>query len=196
MAVVKKKRREDVLAEDTKLLEGYVKEFWNFLPLPICDINGAFIIINADKKFVDFLGYEPEEIMSMGLDNIFKDKDRFEQFREEVIEKRTISGREEVVLTKSGKEIPVSIFSQAREIEGGIVISYFLAFIDMSEVKKAYTELRKKIDELEKFHKLAVGRELKMIDLKNEIGKLKENKKESSGSNDSQETIGAAGNQT
>jgi len=32
--------------------------------------------------------------------------------------------------------------------------------------------LQKKIEELEKFKRLTVGRELKMVELKNEIGKL------------------------
>lgn len=42
------------------------------------------------------------------------------------------------------------------------------------KVKERTKELREKIEELEKFHKLAVGRELKMIELKEEIKKLKE----------------------
>ncbi|PJA84672.1 MAG: hypothetical protein CO145_00765, partial [Candidatus Nealsonbacteria bacterium CG_4_9_14_3_um_filter_37_13] len=34
-------------------------------------------------------------------------------------------------------------------------------------------ELRERIEELEKFHRLTVGRELKMVELKEEIKKLK-----------------------
>lgn len=41
------------------------------------------------------------------------------------------------------------------------------------QVKERTKELQKRIDELEKFHKLTVGRELKMIELKKEIEKLK-----------------------
>jgi len=41
------------------------------------------------------------------------------------------------------------------------------------EVEKERKELAKKLSELEKFHKVAVGRELKMRDLKKEITKLK-----------------------
>lgn len=42
------------------------------------------------------------------------------------------------------------------------------------QVKQRTKELQEKIKELEKFHKLAVGRELKMIELKKEIKELKE----------------------
>lgn len=40
-------------------------------------------------------------------------------------------------------------------------------------VQERTQELQKRVDELERFHKLTVGRELKMIELKKEIGKLK-----------------------
>jgi len=42
-----------------------------------------------------------------------------------------------------------------------------------SKVKGRTKELEKRLSELEKFHKLIVGRELKMIDLKKELAKLK-----------------------
>jgi len=43
-----------------------------------------------------------------------------------------------------------------------------------TEVKRRTGEVRKRMKELESFHKLAVGRELKMIELKKEIKRLKE----------------------
>lgn len=43
----------------------------------------------------------------------------------------------------------------------------------LGEQKKAKKDLEEKVDELEKFQKLTVDRELKMIDLKKEINKLK-----------------------
>jgi len=42
------------------------------------------------------------------------------------------------------------------------------------KIKEAIEELQKKVEELEKFHRLTVGRELKMIELKKEIERLKE----------------------
>lgn len=41
------------------------------------------------------------------------------------------------------------------------------------KVRERTKELQGKINELERFNKLVVGRELKMIELKNEIEKLK-----------------------
>ena len=42
------------------------------------------------------------------------------------------------------------------------------------KVKRRTKELQEKIEELERFQKFAVGRELKMIELKKELEKLKE----------------------
>jgi len=44
------------------------------------------------------------------------------------------------------------------------------------QIKKRTEELQEKIRELEKFQKLSVGRELKMIELKKEIKKTKKEK--------------------
>ncbi|MBM9520485.1 PAS domain S-box protein [Desulforhopalus vacuolatus] len=46
--------------------------------------------------------------------------------------------------------------------------------VDVTEMKEIETELRIKFDELERFRKLAAGREIKMIDLKKEINTLLE----------------------
>jgi len=43
---------------------------------------------------------------------------------------------------------------------------------DITEQKAAEEEVKKKTEELEGFNKLAVGRELKMIELKKEINAL------------------------
>jgi len=44
------------------------------------------------------------------------------------------------------------------------------------EVEKRTKELKKRVNELENFYKLTIGRETKMIELKEEIKKLKEQK--------------------
>lgn len=43
----------------------------------------------------------------------------------------------------------------------------------VAQLEETQKKLRKKVDEFEKFQKLAVGRELRIIELKNEITKLK-----------------------
>jgi len=45
---------------------------------------------------------------------------------------------------------------------------------EITDRKKAEEEIQKRVKELEEFYRMAVGRELKMIELKEEIEKLKE----------------------
>ncbi len=52
---------------------------------------------------------------------------------------------------------------------------------DITERIKAEEELKQRLEELEKFHKLSVGRELKMIELKEQIKKLEERIKDFEG---------------
>jgi len=49
-----------------------------------------------------------------------------------------------------------------------------LADLLEERVKERTKELQKRVDELERFHRLTVGRELRMVELKKEIKKLKE----------------------
>lgn len=50
--------------------------------------------------------------------------------------------------------------------------AYLVSITDVTERKKMEDELREKIHSLEVFHKAAVGRELKMIELKEQIAEL------------------------
>ena len=45
---------------------------------------------------------------------------------------------------------------------------------DITERKRAEQELKQKMEELERFNRLAVGRELRMIELKRQVNELSE----------------------
>jgi PAS domain S-box-containing protein len=58
--------------------------------------------------------------------------------------------------------------------EKGEMIGFQGVTRDISERKKAETELKRKVEELERFNRVMVGRENKMIDLKREVNELLE----------------------
>ncbi len=67
------------------------------------------------------------------------------------------------------------------QIQGALVISDVArraATQSRDEAEKANTELQKKIDELEKFYKITVGREVRMVELKEKIKELEKKMKE------------------
>ena len=62
----------------------------------------------------------------------------------------------------------------------GNIIGIIEDFRDITELKEIEEELRRKIEELERYKRVTVGRELKMIELKKKIKRLEEKLKERS----------------
>jgi len=169
--------------EEVQGLESYIRDFWRFLPLPVCYINPVNIILDVDEVFSCFSNYQPTEIIGEDLGKLFADSKKIEEFKKEILEKEIISNKELVFLTKDKKEIPVSISAMQRKDEKGNFIGYFLSLTDISEskrfqeklekeIEKKAADLKEKIGELERINKIMTGRELKMIELKEKIKQL------------------------
>lgn len=169
--------------EEIRGLESYIRDFWQFLPLPVCYINPLNIVLDIDEIFSKFSGYQPNEIIGEDLGKLFSDSEKAEELKKEILEKETVSSRELVFLAKDKKEIPVSISAMQRKDEKGNFIGYFFSLVDISESKKFQERLKKeiekktedlkeKIGELERMNKIMIGRELKMVELKEKIKQL------------------------
>ena len=79
---------------------------------------------------------------------------------------------EGILISKDRGDVPVEKTATQITVDGDMMILEM--FYDITKRKAAEEEIRKKTDELEKFNSLAVGRELKMIELKKEINALLE----------------------
>jgi PAS domain S-box-containing protein len=83
---------------------------------------------------------------------------------------QTVDSADRVLLSAEGREIPI-LKTVVRVILGGkphLVES----FVDLTERKRAEAELQRNMEELERFNKLTISREEKMIALKEEINEL------------------------
>ncbi|MFO7807403.1 MAG: PAS domain S-box protein [Candidatus Moraniibacteriota bacterium] len=88
--------------------------------------------------------------------------------------KKPVYGKECIVKCKDGKKIVVSKNVGVLKNEKGDFIGGVESFEDLSKIKKTEKKIKEKVQELEKINKLMVGREEKMIELKE---KIKKNKK-------------------
>jgi len=80
---------------------------------------------------------------------------------------------ESVRMRKDGTIIPVSLtFSPIKDSSGRIIGSSKIAH-DITEQKRAEEALRRSNEELTRFNRAAVGRELRMIELKKEVNELR-----------------------
>lgn len=75
-------------------------------------------------------------------------------------------GKSRAALEKEKVSLEIKVKARTKELEE-------LAKSLEDKVKERTKELQKRIDELERFHRLTVGREIKMINLKKEIEELK-----------------------
>jgi len=172
------------LSEDLEDLESYTKDLWQFLPLPTCYINPFHVILDANLAAEEFLGWSLSELVGERIEKLFVVKNQVQEIYKKVLKTEKIVNQEGKVLTKKNQEKIVNISASARQRNKNYMIGYYLAFSDISELKKLQEglekeveertkELKRRIAELEKFHKFAVGRELKMRELKGEIERLK-----------------------
>lgn len=79
---------------------------------------------------------------------------------------------DEVFWRKDGSSFPVE-YSALPIVKEGVVTGSVVTFRDVTERREAETRLREKMEELENFSKVAIGRELRMIRLKEEINALR-----------------------
>jgi len=158
--------------------------------IQIVDKQGKFIEVN--KKWLEVLGYTKEEVKNLTFwdilrqDQIPKCKGLFQR----VCGGKSLNCVETIFVSKNGKEIYVEGNVNAQFKDNKFVACRGI-FRDITERKKAEEKLKRakenletevaertrelqaKVLELEKFNKVAVGRELKMVELKEEIVQLK-----------------------
>ncbi|MFC1629988.1 PAS domain-containing protein [Patescibacteria group bacterium] len=167
---IKDKKDTDLLLEDLKGLEGYINDLWLFFPIPICFVNTAFNILNGSRALEEITGQLGTEIIGENLENMLKNpKNIFQELKN----KETIRDKEMILFIKDKKEVLVNVSAKTRKDEEGDVLGYFFSFIDLMEIREKEIELQKKIEQLEKFQKVAVGREIKMAALKKELDQFK-----------------------
>lgn len=78
-----------------------------------------------------------------------------------------------ILLRKDGREVPIDNSEATIRDGDGNIMGTVLVFRDITEQKRAEEELRASNEELESFNRVAVGRELRMIELKKEINSLR-----------------------
>ena len=140
-------------------------------------------IIDVNRKVEDVLGYKPEEVIGKNFAKTgalaLKDIPKIVKMFMESVSKGQVFGKgttnimEIELRHKDGR--PVIMESSTRMVkEDGRVVGFLNVLRDVTDRRKSETEVRGQAEELEKFNRLAVGRELKMVELKKRIAELEE----------------------
>ena len=172
--MVEKERTEQHIAiEDVSAdlidLEGYVEDLVSFIPIPIVALNPALKIIDLNNSFLFITGYAQHEILSRTIDILFKNQQDVHNIITKTHDTGITKNFETIITTKEKKEIQVSVTSALRKDDNCNNIGYFIAFIDISDLKQIEQSLHEKLEKLQKNEHATLNI---MEDLQNTISAL------------------------
>ncbi len=168
--ITERKKAEQSIRESEK---KYRDLFENAVD-PIFILDSELNYTDVNKKAVELFVYSEEEFLKMKVfdvippEQIPKSADEFEKLKKRgSYEKFTGKMR-----TKDNRWLDIEVSSSAIIKDGEIIGSRDIVR-DITDRVKMQEELKEKMRELERFYDMAIGRELKMKQLKEEIEGLK-----------------------
>jgi len=179
-AIVGAMRKKEILKEkaaaEKALKESEERFRMLFEKAPIgyqsLDIDGHFIEVN--ETWLEMMGYSREEVLGKWFGD-FLNPDFVEPFRERfpLFKEWGKVHSEFRMIRKDGSELTVAFDGRIGYTSDGKFKQTHCVLEDVTDLRLAEEALMKKVEELEQFNDLTVGRELKMIELKLEVNALR-----------------------
>ena len=142
-------------------------------------------IVKVNEATCSLLGYREEELIGQPASILFYEEDDITRGflsqdsmsqkpspRRTLARERAVRNTEKLLRAKNGDRIRVLMSSSVMQGKDGQIRGIVCIAQDITERKQKEKELRKSLDELERFSRLVTGRELRMIKLKDEVNAL------------------------
>lgn len=153
--------------------ERFLKIFRSNPSLMTISLLKEGTIIDVNETYLRTMGFTREEMIGHTTVELgIMDKDIRAEITDILHSKKFVHDLEIMMKTKSGEE-RAALFSAEVIMAGGEEIMLAVSN-DITDRKYAEEELKKKLEDLERFNRIAVGRELRMVELKEELRKLEE----------------------
>lgn len=138
------------------------------------DTDGT--IVCSNKKGYELLGYSSEELIGKHFNDIYKLEgwEDVEAGLKKLMYEDSLIVDNGKVIKKNKHEMDVLVYLIALYDNNKEFLGAKLTVRDVSEKTKLENELKERVKELEEFYDIAIGRELKMAELKDEIEILRE----------------------
>ena len=167
--ITQEEKEKEKLKESEKKFRDIFEQFQDLYYQT--DMKG--IVITASPSVKALAGYSPEEIIGKSVFMFYKNPSDRENFLKQIMKTGRVENYKLELIKKNRKTVIVSINSHIVFDKNKKPVRIEGTIRDISQNKKSEENLKEKMEELEKLNKLMVGRELKMIELKNELNKLK-----------------------
>jgi PAS domain S-box-containing protein len=166
--------KQNDLMSDAADLQKYLNDFKNFLPLPVVSVTPFHIILDVNRSFQDIFKYNELEIIGMPVETIVAEDylTAWQNTQKKILATDAIIKKEIICKTKTGKKQSFLLTCKQRRDENGTAVGYFIALVDISANKEQEKMLKEKIGQLELFKNSAIGRELRMVELKEKLAAL------------------------
>ncbi len=138
----------------------------------ITDLRGKILYINPADQVLH--GYEGVNLKGKSV-KLFAPDNNWKPMSKERIHSMKRWKRDGINRKKDGTTFPVHMMSDVVTNEEGEPIGIVTTCEDITERKNMEKELKMKVEDLEKFYEMSIGREVKMKELKKEIKRLKAN---------------------
>ncbi len=167
-----RKRIEKILEESEKKF----KLLYEKAPVPYHTLSPDGHITDVNEKWCQAFGFTKDEVCGKSIFDFVSEKEKPSaqtSFAQKISEGKIYTGgREREYLTKNGEKKLFVAHDFFLFDENGKVISVYTTMEDITENKQAEQALKEKINELERYKTITVNREMKMMELKNEINEL------------------------
>jgi len=174
--VTERKKAEEALKQSEEKYHAILE--YSSDQIFMIDKNLKFISVN--NCVAKSLGKKPEDIINKSLKEVFNRPDEATRFAnnikkalggesQRIEDEITLQGKKNVISTQLN---PVKDSSGAVTAVLGIARNITARKAIEEDLKKSKDILQSKVEELERFNKLAIDRELRMIELKEKIKEL------------------------
>ncbi|MBI2061916.1 MAG: PAS domain S-box protein, partial [Nitrospirae bacterium] len=147
---------------------------------PLVTISPEGKITDVNEATIKITGVPREELIGTDFSNYFTEPERAREGYQQVFAKGSVTDYPLTIRHRNHRLTEVLYNASVYKDAQGNVLGVFAAARDVTVQKRAEVEIAEqrgkeleRLAELERFQKLTVGRELKMIELKKEIEELK-----------------------
>jgi|GEM_PF-4901542 len=140
--------------------------------------NEAIVFLDPDlnvnymnKSALNLLGYTKGEITKLKISDIDNDPAGLKNIDADMEKHGRWSG-ERFVITKNKKIIPVLLSTSFIKDEKDSISGIMGSFVDITDIKKYQRQLEARLKDLEKFQKLMIDREIRLVELKKRVREL------------------------